>query len=59
MDCAIDEVGIFVAALLAHLPGSVVELLDYIFVLGAFGSPAHDVLFVGLLVDGGVVAVAV
>lgn len=59
LDCAIDEVCVFITAFLAHLPGTVVELLNYVFVLGALGSPAHDVLFVGLFVDGGVVAVAV
>ena len=59
LDCAVDEVRVFIAALLAHLPGAVVELLYDVFVFGAFGSSAHDVLFVGLFVDGGVVAVAV
>lgn len=50
---------VFVAALLAHLPGPVVELLYHVFVLRAFGPPPHDVLLVRLLVYGGIVAVAV
>lgn len=55
MDGAIDEMRVFITALLAHLPG--VELLDDVFVLGALGPSTHYVLFVRLLVYGCIVAV--
>lgn len=48
---------VLITALLAHLPRAVVELLYDVLVLRAFGSPTHYVLFVGLLVYGGIVAV--
>lgn len=33
LDCAIDEVRVFIAAFLTHLPGAVVEFLYHVFVL--------------------------
>ena len=56
LDGSLNEVGVLVVPLFPQLLGPIIELLYYIFALGTLGPPPHQVLFVVVFVDGGVVA---